>query len=89
MREVITLDLKKACSRSKIFRLWGNFYAARAKNPNARFYVLSGITDTPQEPREVWAVVSTDGAGEEIAKLFLPEELSGLSYPGFVEHTTD
>jgi hypothetical protein len=73
MREIITLNLKKACSRGQLFRLWQDFYTARAKNPNKRLYVLSATTDNPESPLEVWAVVDNDG-GEEIATLLLPKE---------------
>ncbi len=72
MREVITLDLKKACSRGQLFRLWQEFYAQRAKNPNERRYVLSAM-DNAEQPLEVWAVVD-DGDGEERATLRLPED---------------
>lgn len=73
MRQIITLNLKRACSRTQVSHLWLAFAAARAKNPNERRYVLSATTDNPETPLEVWAVVD-DGGGEEIATLLLPED---------------
>jgi hypothetical protein len=73
MRQLITLNLKRACSRTQLAHLWLAFAAARAKKPNERRYVLSATTDNPETPLEVWAVVDNDG-GEEIATLLLPKE---------------